>query len=109
MSETIAPPARFRRCDFSVPELMETLYGDLRTQGFDLACRTMVPDEWLHPDGRYVRIAHVAGITEVWIHPNGKDQPYSSHGWRGWDIGRTAFLSWLVGVGREIEGTRAGT
>ena len=101
-----AAPARFRMCDFSVPEVMGTFYGDMQTQGFELACRTMVPDEWIHPDGRYVRIAHVAGITQIWFYPDGKSKPWTKDWRMAWSVGRTKFLSWLVRVGQEIEASR---
>jgi hypothetical protein len=86
---------------------MEQFYGDLRTQGYDLACRTMVPDEWFNAAGRYVRIAHVAGITEIWLYPGGKNLPWTNHWRMAWDAGgKTGFQRWLLDVGREIENYR---
>ena len=103
--------------DFSIPEAMEELYQVLRAQGF-VNITPPTPDEWDHPAGVQVRIAHVARTVTI-RYRNTPPEPAvripSVEGQRRYDAtfpwsslhqthycSREEFVAFLLAAGRTI-------
>jgi|HubBroStandDraft_2_1064218.scaffolds.fasta_scaffold01427_13 hypothetical protein len=60
----LAEKERGKMAGFDVPTAMAALYGRLEDLGFSNDTPP-TPDEWSHPAGMQVRLAHVAGNCEI--------------------------------------------